>query len=390
MKTQSWLLLLACVVAQASPTVEENRRPDAPGQNIHKTGEPPAERTIFAVLSLIYMTVLSLLLGFRVGRQRNNGIWKRNITSMLVLGLFFIVMAFIISTTALVAGQGLDTGSLCNAVGLTCVVCYTLAKSIIYLFFIERIHVVRAPFFPRSRDWIYITCMILVFVIFVVQFTNTFLRRDSEMQQRDGRCHMGIWRVASIMLLTIDVVSGLGLTGLFFYLLHPVTKAHGSALAPAPGVSRSGAAGEAFMAENNRFESAIQRNIRILLRKSIIGGFLIVTPTIANMIQLVITEVHELAIICLSICMLDVTLNTVVVNWLTFGSSAEAERNLTRLTQDRMQTLQGQSSPPTTSSGGDGRDGELGLEIATHGLLREPAPQVAATSSASELDTSPG
>lgn len=244
---------------------------------------------------------------------------------MLVLGLFFMVMAFIISTTALVAGQGLDTGSLCNAVGLTCVVCYSLAKSIMYvryaiysyisprqrltgtsyLFFIERIHVVRAPFFPRSRDWIYITCMILVFVIFVVQFTNTFLRRDSEMQQRDGRCHMGIWRVASIMLLTIDVVSGLGLTGLFFYLLHPVTKAHGSASAPAPGVSRSGAAGEAFMAENNRFESAIQRNIRILLRKSIIGGFLIVTPTIANMIQLVITEVHELAIICLSICMLD-------------------------------------------------------------------------------------
>lgn len=63
MKTQSWLLLLACVVAQASSTVEENRRTDAPGQNIHKTGEPPAERTIFAVLSLIYMTVLSLLLG---------------------------------------------------------------------------------------------------------------------------------------------------------------------------------------------------------------------------------------------------------------------------------------------------------------------------------------
>lgn len=173
-----------------------------------------------------------------------------------------------------------------------------------YLFFIERIHVVRAPFFRRSRDWIYLTCMVLFSVTFVVQFTNIYLRRAADMRHSDGRCHMGIWRAASILVLSIDIFGGLALTSLFFYLLHPVTKVHGSASAPIVG-SLSSRAGEAFMTRDNRYESAIQRNIRILLRKSIIGGCLIVIPTIANMIQLVVTEVHELGMICLSLCMLD-------------------------------------------------------------------------------------
>lgn len=80
------------------------------------------------------------------------------------------------------------------------------------------------------------------------------------------------------------------------------------------------------------------------------------------------------------------TCNTVVVNWLTFGSSAEAERNLTRLTQDRMEASPGQPSATTSDGGG----GELGLEISTHGHLKEPKePQVAVTPNAGVVDISP-
>ena len=76
-------------------------------------------------------------------------------------------------------------------------------------------------------------------------------------------------------------------------------------------------------------ETAVQRNIRILLWKSLFGSMLIMLPTIANMVQFYITGGRELALILLSLCATDVSWDAVVIHWLTFGS-AEAEKELTR------------------------------------------------------------
>jgi hypothetical protein len=63
-----------------------------------------------------------------------------------------------------------------------------------------------------------------------------------------------------------------------------------------------------------------------------------------------------------------VTWDAVVIQWLTFGSSAEAEKNLIHSTRASM------SIPlvPHLTSTNDDRDGELGNQPAVHGLPKEP------------------
>lgn len=242
----------------------------------------------------------------------------------------------------MVAGQGLYTKALCIGATWICLIFYTFAKSIMYaryviyyykrprtganrynryIFFVERIHVVRAPFFRRSHDWVYLSCMVLVLTALIAQSINAYIHPVTEMWESDGLCHIGIPGIVSIPGLTIDVMGGIGLTGLFFYLLRPVIKVHDST--HLSSMLRSSRAREATETQNSRNETAIQRNIRILLWKSIVGGVLVIIPTTANMIQFVITEGRELGMICLSICMLDRT-STFITQYRKF------ERELTK------------------------------------------------------------
>jgi hypothetical protein len=145
--------------------------------------------------------------------------------------------------------------------------------------------------------------MALVLVALTAQSINTYVHPVTEMRESDGRCHFGIPGIASIPGLAIDMFGGIGLTGLFFYLLRPVIKLHESE--PVSGVLRLSMVRGASVTEKNRKETAVQHNIRILVWKSIVGGILVIIPTTANMIQFVITEGRELGMICLSICMLD-------------------------------------------------------------------------------------
>ena len=172
-----------------------------------------------------------------------------------------------------------------------------------YIFFVERIHIARAPFFRRSRDWIYLTCMALVLIVLVAQSVNAYTHSYTKIRESDGRCLFGIPREVSIPGLVVDMVGGVSLTGLFFYLLRPVIYVDRSR--PVSGMLRSSRIREALAAQNNSFETSIQRNIRTLLWKSIIGGILVTIPTTANMIQFTITDGKEPGMICLSICVLD-------------------------------------------------------------------------------------
>jgi hypothetical protein len=109
-----------------------------------------------------------------------------------------------------------------------------------------------------------------------IQFWNTGKSLDSRSGHRCG------WRLR--VDLSAILLASSGPT--------PVTVAVGSA------TTRT---------QREKTETAIQRSIRILLWKSMVGSILIVRPTTANMIQFVITRGRELGMICLSICMVDCT-----------------------------------------------------------------------------------
>lgn len=184
-----------------------------------------------------------------------------------------------------------------------------------YIFLVERIHVVRAPFVPRSRDLIYLSCAVLVIVSFCAVAINAYLSPIIEIGPSDGRCHTGIPGKASIPFMTVDILVDIVLTGVFFYLLRPVVSVGGIFKVTAvvgPSKSRTTPATPATPAtEKNMDETAVQRNIRMLLRKSLIASALIMIPTIANMIQFYITQGKELAMVCMTLCVMDGTLSRI-------------------------------------------------------------------------------
>ncbi|KAJ4370858.1 hypothetical protein N0V86_008551 [Didymella sp. IMI 355093] len=176
--------------------------------------------------------------------------------------------------------------------------------------------------------------MVMVVASFLGVAINAYLKPIIEMQD-DERCHMGIPGQASIPFMVVDISVNVALTGVFFYLLRPVAKLHGFN-------TSSGVFGKSTIKDPDTpqawKETAVQRNIRILLWKSLFGSMLIMLPTIANMVQFYITGGRELALICLSLCVADVSWDAVVIHWLTFGS-AEAEKELTRSAQESLRSM---------------------------------------------------
>ncbi|KAG9186639.1 hypothetical protein G6011_09747 [Alternaria panax] len=199
----------------------------------------------------------------------------------------------------------------------------------LYVFLVERIHVVRAPFVNRRNDKIYLGCMIMIVITYGSVTINAYCNHTVEFRASDGRCHFGIRGAVSIPFTVVNFFTDTVLTAVLFYLLRPVGQV--------PGVS---ALSRIFKAKSNQGEDTVyvgndtpaRKNIRMLLWKSIVGSLLIEIPMAANMIQFVLTTGEELGMICLTICLVDVCWDALVIHWLTFSTSGSAaEKDLSRL-----------------------------------------------------------
>jgi len=352
MKLIAWLgLLSASTAATALPLsapmdLDDFRITTRENENIPiKTGEPARDRTIFTVLALLFMMVLAFLFGARIRQFKRSLRMRRNLMSLLLIFMLLDVMCYIIVSAAMVAGQGLYTYALCSAGTFVCLAFYLAIKGTVYIFMVERIHIVRAPFVRRSKDKLYLSCLAMAAVFYTSITVVSFMYRVTELRASDGRCHFGIRAVASWPTLAANIFTNLVLTGIFFYLLRPVVKPHSSTSIPAPSSQQSN---KTFWGPRAN-ESVVQRNIRTLLWKSIVASLLLEIPLAANMIQFIITKGEELGMICLIICMVDVFWDCLVLYWLTFGSSANAERSLTlSMSSSRDTALRKQSTPSNT------------------------------------------
>ncbi|KAF2626168.1 hypothetical protein BU25DRAFT_344289, partial [Macroventuria anomochaeta] len=282
--------------------------------------------------------------GFRLKILRNNVLRKHNFTSMLVVVLFIFGLGFIICASIVQTGQGLRTHQLCYASAMICLVFYTSNKLTIYVFLLERARVVRAPFVPRLKDRVWLFGMLIICGGFGAIAIVGYMSPIVELSKLDGRCRIGLPPQVSFPLLCFDVVVNFLLTGVFFWLLRPVLDFHGLLKASTwfgsrvtSKVKNSVRKREIEMQsalEGASLKSAMNKNIKALLWKCLIGSTLVMLPTVANMTQFYIMNSRELGWVCLTICTLDISWGIIIVNWLTIGS-AEAENNLTTLMSQR-------------------------------------------------------
>jgi hypothetical protein len=155
-----------------------------------------------------------------------------------------------------------------------------------------------------------------------------------ELSSLDGRCRIGLPPRVSFPLLCFDVAVNFLLTGVFFWLLRPVLDLHSL-------LKTSTWCGEKFTSklkksmmkreeqarmslEGASLKSAMNKNIKTLLWKCLIGSTLVMLPTVANMTQFYIMNSRELGWVCLTICTLDGNL----VQSQSFGEELANEASL--------------------------------------------------------------
>lgn len=168
----------------------------------------------------------------------------------------------------------------------------------------ERIHVVRAPYVSRSHDWVYIGSMLFMMIACGGIVINAWLHPYTAMDLESGRCHMGIPKRVTVPFVIVDVVMDVALTLVFFYLLQPVLKQNGNWKILKFFSCKKARAG--IVVQHEGRDTAVQRSIRSLLQKSIIGALAITVVTVVLFIvQYYSVEGKGVALVCSSICLID-------------------------------------------------------------------------------------
>lgn len=184
-----------------------------------------------------------------------------------------------------------------------------------YMFLIERAHALKAPYIRRIHDWTWLLGMFLVGTGFGATAVLAFLNPVAELSGVDGKCRIGLPLKVTIPLLIFDIVINLVLTGIFIHLITPLVRSKISQGSPGkwlPWIRKifsrctaSSARPNSFVAGLSTFNGSIHREIENLLTKSLVGAFLMLLPTIANLSLLFHMKGRELGWLCLTICTLD-------------------------------------------------------------------------------------
>lgn len=242
------------------------------------------------------------------------------------------------SASILESGLDLSTIESCRAAIYTCLVFYVSAKITVQVFLCERAHAIRAHLFTRFRDIIWLVSMAITVFGFGAVATVAFIFPIATKSAEDGRCRIGLPYKVSIPLLGLDCIVSVALTGVFLYLLRPFLKPHANLAAPSVSLCQelgsrhpssiyiiksvtvsksqrpSGEDDGTAMAHmgGSRPQDPIiitRRSSKLhrLAVRSLIGGILVLLPTLANLAVLYQFRGREQGWLCFTFCTLDGT-----------------------------------------------------------------------------------
>ncbi|KAI0786711.1 hypothetical protein C8Q75DRAFT_263365 [Abortiporus biennis] len=220
--------------------------------------------------------------------------WAR----LCIVLCFIDSWSFLFASGILVQGVGLELGyGTCSFGILSCIVLYATSKLFIYLFLVEKVHVVwSTPGTPRLRSKVYITCFVVVMFYVVVGFYLIYQR--IAYFRGDGTCVIGLKSLASVVLLVYDLFINMFLTSLFLWPL---------------------------------FRTRIlNRRLRRVTGRAVVAAFVSLTSSCVNILVLAIMHGEQPGWICLSSCGLDVIVNSSALFWVTSGTSLKPETSRNR------------------------------------------------------------
>jgi len=226
-----------------------------------------------------------------------------------VVGFSAIVTSTVFTAVAgtLVFFTKNGSGSACEVAILTCIFLYTATKAQIYVFFIERMHIVhKTPHQTRlsSKLYIFNFCLLLPYVGVMILM---IIYRISHVEE-DGICHIGLRQESSLPLLAYDSFFSLYSIAVFVWPLF-----HSKALA---GSER----------------------LLWVAKKNIYGSVMSTISSFLNIYWLYHQETHT-ADGCLMFCTIDVMVNVLVMNYLISGGKSNKNQDESSNTPSRVASL---------------------------------------------------
>ncbi|KAK7188104.1 hypothetical protein DPSP01_001645 [Paraphaeosphaeria sporulosa] len=287
-------------------------------------------RLAYGLVSFFCLFSLAFVLGIRAKRFEKK---KLKFTWLLVHVQTLIALGLVISSSILVVTFGTTTQEQCFSAIMVCVVFYITAKMCLYMFLLERAHVVRAPFIrKRTDDWVWVGGTTLICVTFGAISIWGLITPHAELSLDDGQCRIGLAKVPAYLLLIFDALINAALTVLFVVLLRPVLEFRERTSTcfddgnPSPSVNRFRQALRQLRSlgfKEDEGTDNFSTSIKIVLWKNVVGSGITFMASAANLIVFFSEKGSQLAFVCLVSCMADVTCGALVVHWLTIGSNEE-------------------------------------------------------------------
>ncbi|KAF9896926.1 hypothetical protein BX616_006492 [Lobosporangium transversale] len=252
---------------------------------------PDTVESLSLFFSLSCITLMSALFGRKTaGTQFSNINYARG----LVVSLYLVSWLFSIMAAMLVQTNNFNLLS-CQMSIFICIILYGSCKLVIYLFLIERVHIVTAV---GIRRW---NCPMFKFNMFLltpyaVVFVLAVLFRVAVITD-EGECQIGLQGAAAIPYIIYDVLLSCWLTALFL---------------------------RSLVSSTSMLQGPTKSKLRDVARRTLIGSVFALILSCANISTLVYFQGTERGLFCLASCTLDVTLNAITIHWVT--SSGKSKR----------------------------------------------------------------
>jgi hypothetical protein len=232
------------------------------------------------------------------GRKTSGTLYRGvNYPRALVIVLYTVSWLFSFSAGILVQTNNNNPVS-CAISIISCVVLYASSKVIICLFLMERVYVVTAIGVSRWNSLLYRFNLGILLPPYAVLFFLSLKYRVAEIQEDTGHCMIGVKAILTIPVIVYDTLVCAWLTGLFVRVL---------------------------MSSTSLLKGPTWLRLRNLAQRTLIGSLISLLLSITNFASLVYFEGYERGLYCLASCTLDVTLNAIVIHWVTASKAGESK-----------------------------------------------------------------
>ncbi|KAF2183583.1 hypothetical protein K469DRAFT_668256 [Zopfia rhizophila CBS 207.26] len=262
-------------------------------------------RGLCTTVSMLCMFWLAFIFGSRPKRLRLNNLTPINWIRLIIILLYVFAICFVSTAAILTSGLGLTSKRDCFTAVFACLLFYFGNKMIMYMFLIERAHIIRAPYERRINDKVWIARMFFLIVGFGAISVTAFMWPNAVVSPLDGKCRIGQPLKVTIPLLTYDIVVNVSLTVLFVHFLYPFLAPKGNRISLGQPLSSLKFFSQRKSPNCSSNQDPVTGRLRRLVVKTVIGGVLVMIPTVAKLTGVLITRGREQGWMCLTLCSLD-------------------------------------------------------------------------------------